>query len=144
MPQNLDLVFDDYHVIEQPAVHAGVAFLLELLISFGLMTAVLVFSNHERFMHLTGVAAGTLLVFYITFESPFSGMSMNPARTFGSAFVARDWTALWLYFTAPVIGMLGAAQLHVSLRGPRAIPCAKMRHTQPCIFCEYAGPPPVP
>ena len=29
---------------------------------------------------------------YITFEAPLSGMSMNPARTFGSAFFAGDWT----------------------------------------------------
>ncbi len=31
MGQSLELVFDDYHVVEQPAVHTGVAFLLEHL-----------------------------------------------------------------------------------------------------------------
>ena len=31
LPQNLELVFDDYHVIDDPAVHAGVTFLLEHL-----------------------------------------------------------------------------------------------------------------
>lgn len=31
LPHSLDLVFDDYHVVDQPAVHAGVTFLLERL-----------------------------------------------------------------------------------------------------------------
>ena len=34
---------------------------------------------------LMGIAIGVLLVLFITFEAPFSGMSMNPARTAGSA-----------------------------------------------------------
>ena len=46
-----------------------------------------------------------LVATYITFEAPFSGMSMNPARTFGSAFVGHLWTGLWIYFTAPVLAM---------------------------------------
>ena len=31
LPHSVELVFDDYHVVEHPAVHAGVAFLLEHL-----------------------------------------------------------------------------------------------------------------
>jgi aquaporin Z len=37
-------------------------------------------------------------------------MSMNPARTFGSAFRGRYWHALWVYFLAPTLGMLVAAE----------------------------------
>ena len=36
---------------------------------------------------------------YISLEAPLSGMSMNPARTFGSALPGHLWTALWIYFT---------------------------------------------
>ncbi|PYT63152.1 MAG: hypothetical protein DMG42_36770 [Acidobacteria bacterium] len=70
-----------------------------------------------------------------------SGMSMNPARTFGSAFLARSFDALWLYFVAPPIGMLAAAEVYVRLRSIRAVHCAKYHHNNDkrCIFrCRFA------
>lgn len=114
-----------------------VAFVAEAAIAFGLMTVVLRTLGAPRLERYTGLAAAVLVAVYITVEAPLSGMSMNPARTFGSAFVAGDWTAVWVYFSAPVVGMLVAAQLHVTRRGRAAVPCAKMRHATPCIFCEY-------
>ena len=65
-------------------------------------------------------------------------MSMNPARTLASALFTRDWTALWVYFTAPLLGMLLAAELYVRRRGNAAVFCAKLHHQndQRCIFCE--------
>jgi aquaporin Z len=135
--------------VADPAVHhvttlpgqAGIAaaFGAEVLISMLLMTMVLVTASHSRLARYTGLFAGILVAVYITIEAPISGMSMNPARTFGSAFVARDWTGIWIYFTAPLIGMLSAAQLYIVVQGRRRVPCAKMRHVawEPCIFCEY-------
>src|SRR6266567_4726248 len=75
---------------------------------------------------------------YITLEAPFSGMSMNPARTFGSAFVGHLWTGLWIYFTAPVLAMQLAAGLY--LRGKHTVYCAKYHHynRHRCIFnCRF-------
>ena len=118
---------------------AGVAFGAELLISFLLMTVVLAVSNHPRHARLTGLCAGLLVATFITLEAPLSGMSMNPARTVGSAAWAHDWTALWIYFTAPPLGMLAAAQLYLARRGPGGVFCAKLHHQNDarCIFCEY-------
>jgi len=65
-------------------------------------------------------------------------MSMNPARTFASAYVGHLWTALWVYFTAPVIAMQLAAALY--LRSKREIYCAKYHHhnNARCIFnCRF-------
>jgi aquaporin Z len=78
-----------------------------------------------------------LVAVYITIEAPISGMSMNPARTFASAVPARHWGDLWIYFTAPVIGMLAAAELYLRTRGAAHIACAKLHHvnTRRCIFC---------
>lgn len=117
------------------------AFLAEALISFGLMTLVLHVSNTAPLARLTGLFAGALVAIYIIMEAPLSGMSMNPARTFGSAVLAQSWTALWLYFTAPPLGMLLAAELYVRLPGTRQVICAKLHHqnSQRCIFrCGYA------
>jgi len=114
-----------------------VAFFAEVVITFILMTVVLNASNNSRIASLTGLCAGTLVATYITFEAPLSGMSMNPARTLGSAFPAQVWTALWVYFTAPLIGMLAAAQAFVMMKSPAAVACAKLHHqnTKRCIFC---------
>jgi aquaporin Z len=89
------------------------AFLAELAISFGLMTVVLNVSNHMRISQFTGICAGILVAIYITFEAPISGMSMNPARTLASALPAHIWQAIWLYFIAPPLGMLLAAEVYL-------------------------------
>jgi aquaporin Z len=84
-----------------------------------------------------------LIATYITIEAPLSGMSMNPARTFGPALLGHVWNALWVYFTAPPLGMLLAAESYVRLtrwRGAHAIWCAKLYHdtNARCIFrCAY-------
>jgi aquaporin Z len=116
------------------------ALIAELVISFGLMLAVLVLAG-SRFAGATGVVAGSLVATYITIEAPLSGMSMNPARTVASALFAHDWRALWLYFLAPAAGMLLAAEgyLRITRRRPRG--CAKLCHDESyrCIFCARAA-----
>ncbi len=125
---------------------AGVpaAFIAEAAISFVLMSTILRVSNHPTRAHLTGLCAGALLALYITVEAPLSGTSMNPARTLASALFARDWTALWIYFTAPPLGMLLAAELYVRRRGAAAVVCAKLHHrnARRCIFCQARSSPP--
>ena len=121
---------------------AGIAaaFAAEVAISMLLMLAVLLTSNSRRLAPLTPLCAGALVATYITIEAPISGMSMNPARTLGSALSANQWTALWLYFTAPPIGMLAAAVLYRFRFGTHRVFCAKLHHDNDkrCIFrCNY-------
>jgi len=88
------------------------------------------------------LCAGVLVATYITVEAPFSGMSMNPARTFGPALLAHTAGTLWIYFTAPPLGMLAAAELYVRARGAARVRCAKLYHPfgVRCIFrCGYAS-----
>ena len=102
------------------------------------MSVILRVSNHGRYHRYTGLCAGLMVALFITVEAPISGMSMNPARTLGSAVFAHNWTALWLYFVAPPLGMLAAAELYVRRYGPQAVFCAKLHHQngKRCIFCE--------
>jgi aquaporin Z len=118
----------------------GAAFAAETAISFGLMLTVLVMSNRHDWNRYTGLAAGLLVGLYIGFEAPVSGMSINPARSFASAAAAHHWDGLWLYFAAPPLGMLLAAELYLRARGSRAVLCCKLNHenTRRCIFhCRY-------
>ncbi|MBS0422034.1 MAG: aquaporin [Proteobacteria bacterium] len=118
---------------------AAVAFVAEMIISAVLMFVILTLSGTPRFAGLTGFAAGTLVALYISFESPLSGMSMNPARTFASAAPAMQWDYYWIYVCAPLIGMLTAAQMFLAIRGVRRLACAKLLHAddQRCIHCGY-------
>jgi aquaporin Z len=102
------------------------------------MAMVLFVSNNMKIARYTGIIAGLLVAIYIILESPISGMSMNPARTLGSAIPAREWNTLWLYFAAPLIGMIPAGLLYEKTRGESM--CAKLHHqnNKPCIFrCNY-------
>jgi aquaporin Z len=129
-----------HYAVTQPGP-AGplVAFIAEAAISGILMIVVLTTSNHTSLARYTGLFAGLLVATFITIEAPLSGMSMNPARTVGSGFWANDWAALWIYFTAPPLGMLVAAEVFLRRHGPQGIFCAKLHHLndQRCIFCEY-------
>jgi len=131
----------NYAVTQPGTLGVKVAFAAEMLISFVLLLTVLTVSNNKKLARYTGLFAGVLITSYITFEAPLSGMSMNPARTFGSALLARSFDSLWLYFVAPPIGMLAAAELYVRLRSIRAVHCAKYHHDNDkrCIFrCRFA------
>jgi len=112
------------------------AFAGELVISFLLMTVILFVSNSKSFPAFTGLLAGILIAAYVSLEAPLSGMSMNPARTLASALPSGVWNAWWIYFTAPPLGMLAAAELYRQLRGGNAVLCAKLHHQnhKRCIF----------
>jgi aquaporin Z len=118
----------------------AVAFLAEVVISFIQMSMVLRVSNTKRLARFTGLFAGSMVAIYISLEAPYSGMSMNPARTFASAFPAQIWTAWWVYFTAPLIGMLLAAEIYLRQHGFHQVFCAKLQHhnNKRCIFrCHF-------
>ncbi len=118
-----------------------IAFLAEFIISFILMFVILTVSNTKDIARYTGFFAGVLVAVYISLEAPISGMSMNPARSFGSAFHAQLWNFLWIYFTAPPLGMLLAAEIYLRLMGSSKIFCAKLHHQNDkrCIHCGYPG-----
>lgn len=120
-----------------------VAFGAELLISFVLMLVILIVSNGpDRVARLTGLFAGTLVALYITLEAPLSGMSINPARSAGSALPAGVFSDLWIYFAAPPLGMILASQVYLWRAGARRVHCAKLHHQndERCIFCGCGMP----
>jgi len=117
-----------------------VAFVAECLIAFLSMLVVLLVSNTRALARSTGLFSGALIATYILLESPLSGASLNPARSFAAALLAQLWPALWVYFLAPPLGMLSAAQVYLWIRGDQGVICAKLHHQNDkrCIFrCGY-------
>jgi aquaporin Z len=132
----------NYAVTVPGARGAWTAFAAEAAITFLLMSVILRVANVPRLNRYTGLVAGLLVATYISIEAPLSGMSMNPARTLGSAIPAHRFDSLWFYFTAPPLGMLLAAQVYLWQKGAARVLCAKLHHenNRRCIFrCNYGG-----
>ncbi len=118
------------------------AFFAELFMSALLMGVVLWMTNRPHLALYTGYSVGVLIALYILFFAPVSGFSINPARTTGSAVFAGVWTAWWIYFVAPLFGMLVIAETYFRLYGADCILCAKLHidRRYPCPFlCNFPG-----
>jgi aquaporin Z len=81
-----------------------------------MMSMILFVSNRPAIAKYTGACAGILIMLYVTFEAPLSGFGMNPARTFASSLPSGNYTALWIYFIAPPLGMLLAARAYLYVK----------------------------
>lgn len=81
----------------------------ELLISGALLLAMLGALHSARFRPWTGAIVGLLLALFVVVEAPLSGMSLNPARTLGSAVAAGSYPGLWVYFLGPLAAAWVAA-----------------------------------
>ncbi len=115
MPESIKHPLINYIVTIPGKEGLGIAFVLEFIISFFLILTVLVTGDNTKLSNYTSYFVATLITLYITFEAPYSGMSMNPARTFSSSIVANVWTDFWIYCTAPILAMLTAGELWLSV-----------------------------
>ncbi|GJG86732.1 hypothetical protein tb265_19130 [Gemmatimonadetes bacterium T265] len=105
------------HVVTKPGPRGlAAAFAAEFAIALLLMAVVLAAMNSRRLQKWAGAFTGVLIAAYLVVETPMSGMSLNPARTFGSAVAARHWGAMWIYFVAPPLAMLLAADVFARVR----------------------------
>jgi aquaporin NIP len=90
-----------------PAGPAMQSFVLEFVLTFFLMLVILNVSTGAKEKGITaGIAIGAVIALEALFAGPICGASMNPARSFGPAFVAMKWNHLWIYLLAPALGAL--------------------------------------
>jgi len=126
----------DYAVTVPGRYGTAAAFGAELFMSALLMGVVLWVANRPSVARYTSYIVGVLISLDVLFFAPVSGFSINPARTTGSAVVAWVWTAVWVYFTAPLLGMMGAAEVYVRIYGMERVLCAKL-HPDPKYPCPF-------
>jgi aquaporin NIP len=90
----------------KPNGHPMRSFILEIIISFILMIVIL-FTSHgsKETGILAGLAIGGTILLLVVFAGPISGTSMNPTRSLAPAVVTGNAESLWIYLTAPFIGM---------------------------------------
>jgi aquaporin Z len=116
------------------------AFIAEFLLSGLLMGVVLYAANHRRLTRFSPIFVALLPIFYFALCSSISGFSVNPARTFSSAFFAWMWQGIWIYFLGPCLGMLASAAIYIRGSEWDRVYCAKVFHDRqsPCPFpCHF-------
>lgn len=95
------------------------AFIIETVLSAGLVSTILgTASSAQNLGALSAVGVGGYIALAGLWASPVSGASMNPARSLGPALASADLHQLWIYLTAPPLGMLIAVAAAHILRGP--------------------------
>jgi aquaporin Z len=98
-------------------VDAPILLLTEFLLTFLLMTAIFGTAIDERAapMKLGGFGIGLAVTFDILAAGKVTGASMNPARSFGPAFVHNYFAWHWCYWVAPIAGAISAALVYEHL-----------------------------
>jgi MIP family channel proteins len=91
-----------------PGVSVGMGLLMEIIVTFALVFVIFATAVDRGGMgNLAPLAIGlTVLVDHLDhlLAVPFTGASMNPARSFGPALVAGQWADHWIYWVAPLLG----------------------------------------
>lgn len=126
----------DYVVTVPGRYGTAAAFFAELFMATVLMILILLLSNRVDLARYVSYSVAVLIALYVIVFAPISGFSINPARTTGSAFFAGVWTAGWLYFVAPLLGMFSAAEVYGRINGSDRVLCAKL-HCDPAVPCPF-------
>jgi len=90
-------------------------FLVEAVLGFFLVTVVLSTAVAGRAGSLAPLAIGMTLTLNILMGGALTGAAFNPARTLGPMVATGNFTDAWLYVTAPIVGAIIAAVLHIGL-----------------------------
>lgn len=94
------------------------SFTLEILLTFFLMLVIMAVATDVRAEgQAAAIAIGATVGLEAIFAGPISGASMNPARSFGPALAAMNWTGHWVYWAGPSLGASSGALLYRWLRG---------------------------
>jgi aquaporin NIP len=65
---------------------------------------------------MAGAAIGAAVILGVFIGGPFTGASMNPARSFGPALFEKDFVHFWVYLLGPFLGASLAVLTYENLR----------------------------
>ncbi|XP_005986375.1 lens fiber major intrinsic protein-like [Latimeria chalumnae] len=105
----------------QPGMAPGHALVVEMILTFQLILCVLATTDDRR----TGCHGSPSLAIAVSVTLghlvgiPFTGASMNPARSFGPAVVIRKFPYHWIYWVGPIVGAIVTTLLYNFVFRPR-------------------------
>ena len=121
----------------------GSAFFIELLFTAIFVSVILQASVSGRFGGSALLAIPLALVAVHLAAIPFSGSSVNPARTFGPDLIGGEWDGIWIYFIAPPLGAILAVFVHRTVTGGARV-AAESPVAEVLGEPDAQGPPPLP
>jgi aquaporin Z len=101
-----------------PGYHDWQALLMEIALTAGLVSVILgTASAAQNVGAIAALGVGSYIALAGLWAAPVSGVSMNPARSFGPALVSGDFSHFWVYVVGPIVGALIAVLFAIVLRG---------------------------
>jgi aquaporin Z len=105
-----------------PGISGHAAFLIEMILGVGLVTVTLgTASGQNNVGPNAAIARGGYVAAAGLWAGPLTGAAMNPGRSLSAAIVSNDWSHLWIYIAAPLVGGAIAVGFAWVLRGPPTI-----------------------
>jgi MIP family channel proteins len=102
-----------------PSVDVITALLYEVVLTAVLMFVIVAVATDTRAVGPSAaIAIGGAVALDALFGGPLTGASMNPARSFGPALAAGEWTDFWVYVAGPVAGATLGAFAYEFIRTP--------------------------
>ena len=98
-----------------PGVSHAQTLALEAILTFMLVTSILVTAVSGRGGDLGLAAIGFTLIFCILMGGPLTGASLNPARTLGPGLFTNTLNVFWVYLAGTFLGAAVAAGLYRAL-----------------------------
>lgn len=100
----------------------GMSFLVEVILTFVFVLVILGVTSKKGNGGMAGIVIGLTLVVVHLFGIPFTGTSVNPARSFGPALLLGGdaLSCVWVFIAAPLVGGVLAALVWKFLEGKEA------------------------
>lgn len=92
--------------IDSFAQTAGIAFVVEVLLTFVFVTTILGVTSKEKYSNVAGIVIGLTLTLVHLIGIPFTGTSVNPARSLAPALLqgGEALSQVWIFILAPLVG----------------------------------------
>lgn len=105
-----------------PTGAAWRSLVVEMLISAALIFVIMAVATDTRAIgHFAAIMIGATVAVNALWASPISGVSMNPARSFGPALVSNTWDAHWIYWVGIILGAVMGALAYQIIREPNSL-----------------------
>jgi aquaporin Z len=102
------------------------ALLMEIALTGVLVSVILgTASGAQNVGTIGALGVGGYIALAGLWAAPVSGVSMNPARSFGPALVSGYWTSYWVYVIGPLAGSVIAVGCAIILRGRGGDPISR-------------------
>lgn len=118
----------DGRTAPHPGLSPAAALGIEALMTAILILTIFSLTSSPSTARWTPLVLWFVIALLVWQGAPFTGCSLNPARSLGPAVVSGDFGALWIYLVAPPLGALAGAGLFVRIFTGRRPVTAKLFH----------------